>query len=475
MKSSRSSDVSLESAKAFLARALPSNMPRRTLLIFVAVEVVLLSTPASAQPRVFRQQVTLVGGAQIEGEVVELVAGDHLTLQLNAGEVRRIAWSEIASWDGAPPTPERTTWPEPDRAAPTPSEATRAQIQQMSREVQTAFSPPTLGRGLMLGAGIGLSGSGPATLDVGFEPIRWLSLELGGGFGAQLGPALREGLRANFLPWTGSSMVMRLTAGLAAQQNFLLSNTANDPTQSYPGAPRVAAWLIPFVGWDYLLWGGLGIRGEFGYGFLLNQGSYSTTCRFGSPCYTSTIPSNMLLGPSVLGVAAHEAGPWLFFRFEVIYRFDLGGASPPQPASVAAPVALAMRAIEEASLKLDAEGSFQSTGGVAGSWTMATDRCTSAWRRGFLAAELFSRFSQEDTEVVVLGGVLGGPELLVRVPGADSMVRVRRSDCAAFSGEIHQSGMKRGGQVGVEGTISVLDCALPGGGTLTGSSHFTCL
>jgi hypothetical protein len=40
------------------------------------------------------------------------------------------------------------------------------------------------------------------------------------------------------------------------------------------------------------------------------------------------------------------------------------------------------------------------------------------------------------------------------------MVRVRRSDCAAFSGEIHQSGMKRGGQVGVEGTISVLDCAL---------------
>jgi hypothetical protein len=49
---------------------------------------------------VFRQQVTLVGGAQIEGEVVELVAGDHLTLQLDAGEVRRIAWSEIASWDG---------------------------------------------------------------------------------------------------------------------------------------------------------------------------------------------------------------------------------------------------------------------------------------------------------------------------------------------------------------------------------------
>ncbi len=131
-----------------------------------------------------------------------------------------------------------------------------------------------------------------------------------------------------------------------------------------------------------------------------------------------------------------------------------------------------MRLLDDA--KLDVTGTIESSGGAAGTWSMATERCTSAMRRGFLAAELYSRAPADDTEVVVVGGVLGGPELLVRVPGAGAMVRVRRAACTRLDGEIHQSATRRGGVPGVEGTIDV-DCSLPGGGRLTGTSTFTCL
>jgi len=440
--------------------------------------VLFSATPALAQPAAPRGHFTLAGGAEVEGEVQEMVTGDHVTLRLDSGEVRRIPWAEIVSLGGGRPQAESVPWPAPDRTVPTPTEATRVQLQQVSRQLTSAFSSPVLGRGLMVGAGFAFLSSGPLAVDVGFEPFRWMSVDVGAGYGAHLGPALREGLRFNWaFPSFGSHMVMRITAGAAFQQNFLPSATANDATQSYPGAPSVASWLIPYLGWDFLLWQNLGLRAQFGYGVLLNQGSYSYKCQAGAPCdqadFSATNGPSIVSGPTPLGVALHNIGPALDDVLEVIYRFDLGGSGPPRT-DVPTYVAPVVGALQAAEVPLDATGSFESTGGVPGVWTMPTERCTSAMRRGFLAAELYSRALQEDTEVVVIGGVLDGPELLVRVPGAGKMVRVRRSDCATLEGDLHQSGTRRNSVPGVEGTVRV-DCALPGGGRLTGASKFTCL
>jgi hypothetical protein len=463
---------------------------------YLALETLLLllgglaaAGQAAAQPSVPRQQVTLVDGSQVQGDIVEMVTQDHVTLRDTWGQVRRIAWSDIKSMGPvapfgtplpapsvpAPPVVASVTWPEPDRTVPTPSESTRVQLQQVSQQLGSVFSQRELGAGLMVGAGIGFLSSGPLVADIGFEPWHWVDFEVGGGYGAHLGPALREGVRFNWaFPTYGTRLVMRITAGLSMQENFLPSSTASDPTQSYVGAPGVATWLTPFLGWDFLLWQNLGIRGEFGYGFLLNEGSYHQPCQVDSPCQSSDGPGEGILGgPTVLDVANRDIGAALNYRFEVIYRFDLGGDAPPR-STVPGYIAPVMGALQATETPRDATGNFVASGGVLGPWSMSTDRCTSAMRRGFLAAELFSRSLDDDTEVVVIGGVLDGPELLVRVPHADKMVRLRRADCRSLEGDVHQSGTRRNGVPGVEGLIHV-DCALPDGGRIWGTSSFTCL
>src|SRR5262245_43414910 len=43
--------------------------------------------------------VTLVDGSIIRGELVEMIKGDHVTVRIATGEVRRIEWARVASVD----------------------------------------------------------------------------------------------------------------------------------------------------------------------------------------------------------------------------------------------------------------------------------------------------------------------------------------------------------------------------------------
>lgn len=107
----------------------------------------MVALPASAA---VTEAVTLTDGSMYQGELVEKVPGDHLTLRLATGEIKRFDWPEIASisgdaihptWTGSeaappppPPAPQPPTgpppgptalegpfvnWPEPDRSPPT--------------------------------------------------------------------------------------------------------------------------------------------------------------------------------------------------------------------------------------------------------------------------------------------------------------------------------------------------------------------
>ena len=57
---------------------------------------VFLLAPA-ARARTLREVVTLVDGSTYQGELVEKVPGDHVTLQLATGEIKRFEWSQLAS------------------------------------------------------------------------------------------------------------------------------------------------------------------------------------------------------------------------------------------------------------------------------------------------------------------------------------------------------------------------------------------
>ena len=60
---------------------------------------VLLASSARAQDT---QTITLVDGTTVTGEVVEYVAGDHVTVKLPDGDSRRIEWRNLASGAHAP-------------------------------------------------------------------------------------------------------------------------------------------------------------------------------------------------------------------------------------------------------------------------------------------------------------------------------------------------------------------------------------
>src|SRR5678815_4389071 len=60
----------------------------------------LIATAArAAEP----ERVTLRDGSIVQGELVEKVPGDHITLKLATGEVRQIAWSDVAPEQASPP------------------------------------------------------------------------------------------------------------------------------------------------------------------------------------------------------------------------------------------------------------------------------------------------------------------------------------------------------------------------------------
>jgi len=67
------------------------------------------------------ETVRLANGNVYEGELVERVPGDHVTIKLATGEVRRFDWSDLAP-SAAPPTPTPTPTPTQDIAQPVPTQ-----------------------------------------------------------------------------------------------------------------------------------------------------------------------------------------------------------------------------------------------------------------------------------------------------------------------------------------------------------------
>jgi hypothetical protein len=64
--------------------------------------VLLVTAAAAAQGT---ERVTLADGTVMQGELVEKVPGNHITLKLATGEIRTIAWSALAPQEQAPPPP----------------------------------------------------------------------------------------------------------------------------------------------------------------------------------------------------------------------------------------------------------------------------------------------------------------------------------------------------------------------------------
>jgi hypothetical protein len=100
----------------------------RKLLLASIFGLLLLAPTALADSSTI---VRLKSGAEYHGQIVEKVPGDHLTLQLATGEVKRFAWSEIVSdspdvVQPPPASPPPASYPpspfQPSASAPDPGQ-----------------------------------------------------------------------------------------------------------------------------------------------------------------------------------------------------------------------------------------------------------------------------------------------------------------------------------------------------------------
>ena len=399
-----------------------------------------LTGRAAAQPSVPRQQVTLVDGSQLQGDIVEMVTQDHVTLRDAAGQVRRIAWSDIKSMGPvtpfgtplpaplppAPPVAASVTWPEPDRTVPTPSGVDARPAPASEPAARLRLQPARARRGV--------DGGGRHRLPVERSPRRgrrlravahWIDFEVGEGYGAR--SSGRRCARASAS--TGRSHLRDEARHAhhggpvdAGELPALEHRERSDAVVRGRSRRRDVAHAVFFV--TFLVAEPRDPR-EFGYGFLLNEGSYHQPCQVGSPCESSDGPGGGILGgPTVLDrQPRHRRDAQLPLRGHL--PPDLGGTrrrGPRSPATSRRSWARSRRRRRRATRRAASRRAPES-------WARGRCRrtgCTSAMRRGFLAAEPFSRSLDEDTEVVVIGGVLDGPELLVRIPHADKMARAPR-------------------------------------------------
>ena len=87
---------------------------RSWLTTLVAGGLLAVSAAAHAQERV-----TLADGTVMQGELVEKVPGDHITIKLATGEVRTIRWSALAPAPVAAPVAQQPMLPAGQQAGPT--------------------------------------------------------------------------------------------------------------------------------------------------------------------------------------------------------------------------------------------------------------------------------------------------------------------------------------------------------------------
>jgi len=225
-----------------------------------------------------REVVVLHDGSIVQGELVEKIVSDHVTVKLADGRVRTIAWKDVeeARDDSSPAaslpdafgdtTPAETPpaaddrvivndWPEPDREA-------------------SAFEPQHLMLGVFGGTASGIAGGRVSTVygvSVERDLTRWLGFELdasdgsAGEFGATLSQRIRFGLPI------GNHLRVGLGYGVSE------AKTGAELTDV--GAP---SWAWFFVGGgflDYAPTRHLLVRAEGESGLLMNRSGF---CEVGS-------------------------------------------------------------------------------------------------------------------------------------------------------------------------------------------------
>ncbi|HSQ63836.1 MAG TPA: hypothetical protein VLM85_11505, partial [Polyangiaceae bacterium] len=79
--------------------------------------VAALALASAAHAQAAQERVTLVDGTVMQGELVEKVPGDHVTIKLATGEVRTIQWRALAP-QAPPPQPQGGLGAQPATAAP---------------------------------------------------------------------------------------------------------------------------------------------------------------------------------------------------------------------------------------------------------------------------------------------------------------------------------------------------------------------
>lgn len=227
----------------------------------LALLALLPSRAATAAEGAARVHVVLVDGGELQGELVEKIPGEAITIQLATGEVRRIPWASVANVrEVAAERPARDDdakrdvvqgWPRPDRTPPT-------------------FRGERLTYGLTVGVGTPTGYLGGV---VGYSPAPWIELELGAGLGGAFGPAAAATARVG-VPILG---VIRFGLGVGGSLNWL-SGGARAAGGEHAGAPALARFVNFEIFQDYALGRRTFLRLVSGLAVLTNVSDYRGVC-----------------------------------------------------------------------------------------------------------------------------------------------------------------------------------------------------
>lgn len=314
-----------------------SSAARSLLAAALAVSFVFVAA-ARAEPvsgAAALERITLLDGSVYQGELVEKVVGDHVTLKLATGAVKRFDWRSLRGEAAAPeplapeaatppaapaasaapaengfaegstpepleppPPPEAPAGeappeeglppqsdpygntrfiPDAPRVVPTPSEYADGYSDGQAEDLRDWAWPRPLrleGKRLYVGIGIGwdFPFAFPGDLVVGFEPAAWFGVEVAARYGNPFGPSVGELVRFA-LPLFNSG---RIGIGTGLRQSFLVR--APGGPFFYAGAPSVAHFFDAELFGDTFFTKSLMLRTMVGFGTLLNGGAYDVMC-----------------------------------------------------------------------------------------------------------------------------------------------------------------------------------------------------
>ena len=260
--------------------------------ILLVSSIVPAVEPLASVPGPHMEMVRLKDGSTYQGELVEKVMGDHVTLKLATGDIKRFTWDQLQFTTTQapapvaeepppsggpppfPPTPQLQTPLAPPEAAdgtPSPEEGRYVFYPRPDRSRR-----PLDGQRLYAGLGVGWDFPAyfPGEITVGYEPFSWLGVELDARYGSPFGPSIAEMVRIG-LPLYGTR---RIGIGTGFQESFVTRSTTRT-YYAYQGAPETAAfWNLEIFG-DTFFSRNLMLRTAAGFSYLMNHNQYDRMCQ----------------------------------------------------------------------------------------------------------------------------------------------------------------------------------------------------